>query len=1076
MTLVWSAEARKGLTERSAPAKPEKLAVLWGKVRASLANESFGPGRTRANVATRLAELAPDLAAAATEAFAWLDGEAVPTSAPSRDALALAAWVFEGQPTRVAYLFEIVAREFGLRLVLDASTSLHGLLPASGTSLPARGPRPRPAWPEALRRACLFAPESERRACEALAVERFEGATISLKITLAHAFFGVPELARRAAAEVLAAPGSTYVPAELLLASLTDPDLAEAVLARRSGAIHLEDFVAALGERALPSLFRIAAESTVRHELGYVASALSVFVRADVAKVLADNIAKSEMREVAVGYFLDHPALAPAALGPVAAKKGRPGALAADLLARATKLLDPSREVASAEGGAAPAKGTRATNQAAADLPWVLVRPPWEAKKSARPARTPHAVKGLSLLPRPERITIDDAFAWYRRSRGQRTMTDEERAAWEARVAAGESVPGFVEDQATVPDDLVIRHYNEGTPNVVMAPYQLELTMAAEFGVRVLRGLVRWLDSTFATSTHFGFLSSLLAEGIDSPRAAATMLRLRDAPAPRGDVAWRWFRRHPEAAFVGLIPLAVGGSGDLATRDDAERALHDLTRLSPAHEALGRKIAAEYGDETRAAVDEILAFDPRWLCPKKAPKLPASFRAETLSLVTKAGAPLATEAIERVGAMLAFSAHEPSYAGLVDVREACDPRSLGELAWAVAKAWEEAGRKKRDDWMLWSIAHFADEEIVRRTTPAIRDAAILDVLVTIGTDEAAMELATLVFRRKEKAYAWGAEAAEKKLHELAMRRGVSKDVLDDGLVPTLDVDEAGGLDLDYGSRTLRVGFDAQLAPFVLTEDGARAHALPPKRKTDDPEKVALAKRRWDSLKEDVATVAGRRIEALEAAMVRGRTWSREAFFATWVHHPLARHLAHGVIFVARSGAGSTPFRVAEDSTLADVRDAAFTLDADARVGVAHPIELGKEATHAFATVLGDYELVQPFEQLARTLRPLDPDAEEVVVEPPPGFVLRLHDVQTDLVKRGFRRDHDAYSRALARGGRGRARLVLEASLPKGTWSPPRTRIATLTFVDDEGDRLDTIDPVDGAETVHDVELALTRPR
>jgi hypothetical protein len=70
--------------------------------------------------------------------------------------------------------------------------------------------------------------------------------------------------------------------------------------------------------------------------------------------------------------------------------------------------------------------------------------------------------------------------------------------------------------------------------------------------------------------------------------------------------------------------------------------------------------------------------------------------------------------------------------------------------------------------------------------------------------------------------------------------------------------------------------------------------------------------------------------------------------------------------------GGTSFRVAEDHTYADVNDDPYTPEPDARVGIAHPILLDDDLD-AWAELLADYEILQPFEQLGRPVHRLTDD-------------------------------------------------------------------------------------------------------
>ncbi|NRF72236.1 DUF4132 domain-containing protein [Aquincola sp. S2] len=60
-------------------------------------------------------------------------------------------------------------------------------------------------------------------------------------------------------------------------------------------------------------------------------------------------------------------------------------------------------------------------------------------------------------------------------------------------------------------------------------------------------------------------------------------------------------------------------------------------------------------------------------------------------------------------------------------------------------------------------------------------------------------------------------------------------------------------------------------------------------------------------------------------------------------------------------------------TLSDAHDARYEPPADARLGIAHPLLLPVELREAFGRQFGDYEILQPFEQLARETFTLRPD-------------------------------------------------------------------------------------------------------
>jgi hypothetical protein len=64
--------------------------------------------------------------------------------------------------------------------------------------------------------------------------------------------------------------------------------------------------------------------------------------------------------------------------------------------------------------------------------------------------------------------------------------------------------------------------------------------------------------------------------------------------------------------------------------------------------------------------------------------------------------------------------------------------------------------------------------------------------------------------------------------------------------------------------------------------------------------------------------------------------------------------------------------VAEDHSLADVNDDAFTPPDSSRIGLAHPLLLG-EALATWSELFADYEILQPFPQLGRPVHTLTAD-------------------------------------------------------------------------------------------------------
>ncbi|MGI5232163.1 DUF4132 domain-containing protein [Actinoallomurus sp. CA-142502] len=429
-------------------------------------------------------------------------------------------------------------------------------------------------------------------------------------------------------------------------------------------------------------------------------------------------------------------------------------------------------------------------------------------------------------------------------------------------------------------------------------------------------------------------------------------------------VATGWLGAHGLNAVPLLVPDAVGPAG--RARTGAEAALR---HLASTHDANAVVTAAKvHGDEAAAAVEVMLAADPLDAVPSRLPKIGDWLDQERLPqvLLRDRERALPPEAAGHVVTMLTISKPGEPYAGLEIVREACDRASLAEFGWAVFRQWQLAGMPAKDGWALTGLGRLGDDETVRRLTPVIRAwpgegghtraVAGLEVLAEIGTEIALVHLNGIAQRVKFKGLK---ERAQEKIEEVAEGLGLTPERLADRLVPDFGLDENGSMTLDYGPRRFVVGFDEQLKPYVLDENGKRRKDLPAPGARDD-DKAADERKRFAALKKDVRTIAGDLIRRLETAMVTQRGWTPAEFADLFVGHPLTWHVARRLVWV---GAGGAEFRIAEDRTLADVEENTVSVP-DGPIRIAHPFDLPGTLA-AWSEVFADYEILQPFPQLGR---------------------------------------------------------------------------------------------------------------
>ncbi|WP_067824138.1 DUF4132 domain-containing protein [Actinomadura kijaniata] len=604
-------------------------------------------------------------------------------------------------------------------------------------------------------------------------------------------------------------------------------------------------------------------------------------------------------------------------------------------------------------------------------LPPLLVEPPWtRRRRAARPA----VVEGLE--PPDERAVV-----W----------TPGEREAW----APGAGTARFTGIDWTME---VERYRKEDAPLhweafvLTHAPEDLARPLLAEW----TRGPASFGDPGEIARilvARFAFDALPVVRGFVAESAVVTgraLLPLRDAEVAgvmadwlvrrkaTRSVARAWFGRHGTAAVPFLVPVALGPAGQ--ERRNAEGALRFLAARSGAGAVVAE--ARPFGEEATAAVEALLSADPLEVLPARMPRLGAWAAPALLPqvLLRDRSTALPATAVGHLLSMMALSKPGEHYPGLAVVRELCDPASLAEFSWAVFETWRAHGLPRRDGWALTQLGALGDDATVRRLAPLLRRwpreggttraLAGVDALADIGTQVALLHLHDAAGKGTSVALR---ARARQRLDQLAAELELTPDRLADRLVPDFGLDAEGGMLLDYGPRRFHVGFDEHLRPHVTTEDGTPRRTLPKPGAKDDPVLAPAAYATFTGLRKDVRGVAETQIRRLEAAMLGRRRWPVEGFRDLLVAHPLVWHLVRRLVWVAEDGDGTTAFRLAEDRSFADVHDDALEPSASARVGVAHPAELGGDLA-AWTEVFDDYEITQPFDQLHRPVFTLT-DAE-----------------------------------------------------------------------------------------------------
>ncbi|EET8789568.1 WGR and DUF4132 domain-containing protein [Escherichia coli] len=643
---------------------------------------------------------------------------------------------------------------------------------------------------------------------------------------------------------------------------------------------------------------------------------------------------------------------------------------------------------------------TQPSNHASADLlPAIVVSPPWLSKKK----KSPIPVLDLAPLNLESICTITDTEAkefqthwdWepHKPSEGAKNFlyslgyrrwdfdtykyigaSDSAIDAWEREDFAtliqmfkahhapyqGEwhlnSLPFLPMQKA-----IKLWEFLSKEPHTAIKPVMLYLRLAGMSGF--LHSFSRYPQEGFAVANYFA--ATELAPAV--ARAFNKLKTLRQD-------ASSWLLKYPEHAITGLLPAALGKTGE--AQDNARAALRMLTENG--HQPLLQEIARRYNQpEVTDAVNALLALDPLDNHPTKIPTLPTFYQPSlwTRPLLKANAQSLPDSALLHLGEMLRFPQEEALYPGLLQVKDACTTDSLAEFAWDLFTAWQTAGAPSKESWAFTALGVLGNDDTARKLTPLIRAwpgesqhkrATVgLDILAAIGSDIALMQLNGIAQKLKFKALQ---ERAKEKIANIAESRELTVAELEDRLAPDLGLDDNGSLLLDFGPRQFTVSFDETLKPFVRDASDSRLKDLPKPNKSDDELQANNAVNRYKLLKKDARTVAAQQVARLESAMCLRRRWSPENFQLFLVEHPLVRHLTRRLIWGVYSAENQllACFRVAEDNSYSTADDDLFTLpEGDISIGIPHVLEISPTDAAAFGQLFADYELLPPFRQLDR---------------------------------------------------------------------------------------------------------------
>ncbi|MFG3341477.1 DUF4132 domain-containing protein [Glycomyces sp. NPDC048151] len=551
------------------------------------------------------------------------------------------------------------------------------------------------------------------------------------------------------------------------------------------------------------------------------------------------------------------------------------------------------------------------------DLPDVLVSPPWAA---ARKHRAPREIPGLEA-PEPRVVG--------RPGEHERAMALE---------------PDLVEwdpDTYWAEHNRFLSHYHGWkTADSV-------LSQLARNGAAVADAAVAEIASPWNGRALLPIRSTPAAA-----LAAHWVLRLDAGRAPGLD----WFDRHGLHAVPCLVPEAFGPKPYQRTT-----ARGALRLLAWRHGPEAVTAAAEpHGPEAVAGVAAVLADPDRPLLNNPSVRvygdLPRVLTADRAAVLPRS-------AVANLVAVLFQWSPRTPYPAVEAVAAACDPDSLARFSIALAHRYRFADRA------VGQLARFGGAEAAELIAAQVKKSGARSLartgfaLETLAGFPADIAFPAMYRLARGKVHASVKTAAAPHLARIADRHGRSVEALADHHAPTLGLDDPDHLTLDYGPRTFRIEADDRLRLRVADATG-KTRARPPRPGVrDDARAAEAAAARFRTLAKDLTAEQAFQADRLKDAMLASRIWDA-AEFAHLTAHPVLASLARGLLWIGETPQGPQAFRFAEDGSFADADDKPLRLADGARVRLAHPVLLGPDLA-LWTEVFADYEILQPFDQLAR---------------------------------------------------------------------------------------------------------------
>lgn len=315
-----------------------------------------------------------------------------------------------------------------------------------------------------------------------------------------------------------------------------------------------------------------------------------------------------------------------------------------------------------------------------------------------------------------------------------------------------------------------------------------------------------------------------------------------------------------------------------------------------------------------------------------------------------------------------------------------EPQELAVYMGELFDKWMSAGAEAKKRWVLYAASIHGGSDIVQRLHRQIqewpqnaRGAIAADAVQALALSPQPQALLIVDGIARKFKFKQVKTAAGQALEFAASQLGLTREQLEDKIVPSLGFDEHMERRFDYGSRSFTVTITPALEVEVFDESGKKLKNMPAPGAKDDAEQAAAAYAEFKDMKKQMKATVTSQKQRLELALSSERLWMVSAWQELFVRNPIMHQFAIGLIWgVYEDHKLTRSFRYMEDGSFNTEDEEEYILPESqtGQIGLVHPIELTKESLEAWRQQLEDYEITQPIEQLSRTVYYITTEEQE----------------------------------------------------------------------------------------------------